>query len=151
MDENGLEPATGQLSSISQPDPMRLLELTANAAQFLNPALGHFAKMCVDVAREKRLEIEARLSARLSELSGLFAELDKRRKDEIADRELQFLSLSVLFDIAKSSGDAALITEAMQCFKEYVRGAPSLTRDFTDALKAAEASLVLFPPAEQGE
>lgn len=135
----------------TESDPLRLLEVTANATTSLNPILGHFAKVCIAVAREKRLEIEARLTARLQELAASFMSLDRRHASEVADRQLQFQALSVLLDLAKGSGDPRLITEAMQCFKQYVQSAPTFTRDFADALTKVNSAVDLFPAAERDE
>lgn len=132
----------------TESDPLRLLEVTANATKSLNPLLGHFAKMCVDVARERRLEIEARLTARLQELAAIFLSLDRRHASEVADRQLQFQALSVLLDLAKGSGDPRLMTEAMQCFKQYVQSAPTFTRDFSEAMTKVNSAVDLFPAAE---
>ena len=150
MEEDALEPIGPiELCSGDDSEPLRLLEITADAVSAFEPLLGQFAKLCVEVAKERRLEIEARLAARLGELSRLFGEIEARRASEVADRELQFQSLSVLLEIAKASGDPALISEAMRCFKEYVRAAPALTRDFSEAWSAIEPSLQLFPPVKQ--
>jgi hypothetical protein len=67
---------------------------------------------------------------------------------EMADRDRQFTALSVVLELAKVSGDPALMTRAMDAFTEYVRAAPSLTRDFTEALKAVDSRIELFPPGK---
>jgi len=129
-------------------DPLRLLDLTADGVKFLDPIIGHVAKAIIGAAKEKRLEIEARLLTRLKELSDVFAALEAGRVSEMADRDRQFMALSVVLELAKVSGDPALMTRAMDAFTEYVRAAPSLTRDFTEALKAVDSRIELFPHDE---
>ncbi len=138
---DALDRGSSLIPASLQDDPLKLLEIVAKGATAIDPLVGRFAQLCVDLARERRLEIEARLAARLQELSLLFAKLDELRASEVAERELQFRALSTLLDIAKSSRDVNLIAQAMQCFQDYVRSAPALTRDFSDALKGVNFSI----------
>src|SRR4051794_10047781 len=105
MDDKALSDLGDLYPVTPEPDPLRLLEFTTEAVKFLDPVIGHFAALCVGVAKEKRLEIEARLAGRLRELSDLFAAMETRRVNEVADRDLQFRALSTLLELAKASGD----------------------------------------------
>jgi hypothetical protein len=122
-------------------DPLQPLEVVAKCLTAIAPLLGQLTGLYVELVREQRLVIEARLAARVTELAAFFNELADMRIQELDQRELQYRALSLLLDIARASGNAMLIAQAMASFNAYVRASPTLTRDFADALKAANFSL----------
>jgi hypothetical protein len=115
------------------------LEVVSRVVPLLSPSIGHVAKLCADAIREHRLEVEARLSARLQELAAIFSIFEIAQEREIEERERQFRALSILLDVSQILQRPEIIAQAMECFKEYVRTTPSYTRNVTRLASAVRA------------
>jgi hypothetical protein len=137
-DSNSLE---AHLSTLTDLEPDELLAMVAKGVGVAEPIVGQFAKLCADIARERRLEVEAELAARLRELAMYFDKLDELRSQEVAARDMQYEALMVLLEVAKGVGDHRLIAEGMRCFQEFVKSSPALTRDFVEAVRAFDYSM----------
>lgn len=134
-------PNVGHTEALSRLEPDELIALVGELVGLAEPLIGHFAKLCAEIAKQRRLEIEAKLVCRLQELAQYFDKLDELRAKEVEERDVQYQALVVLLEIAKASHDPALILQGMRCFQEYVKSSPSLTRDFVDAVKAFDQTI----------
>jgi hypothetical protein len=117
----------------------------SDIASVLDSLIGAVAKSAADALRERRLEVEARLRARLSELAELFRELDQTRVLQVEDRESQRQALLIILDLAKETRIPSIIEHAMLCFRQYSQSSPSYTKEFIDSLPKIEAVIELFP------
>ncbi|MEH2267961.1 MAG: hypothetical protein V7K68_05940 [Nostoc sp.] len=104
----------------------------------LDPVIGKVANLCIAALRENRLEVEARLSARLQELSIVFSNLEAAQALEIEERDKQYKALCILLDIACLTREPQLISKAMDAFREYVRKTPTYTRNVVDLAVALQ-------------
>lgn len=104
----------------------------------LDPVIGKVANLCIAALRENRLEVEARLSARLQELSIIFSNLEAAQAREIEERDKQYELLCIFLDIVCLTGEPQLISEAMDAFREYVRKTPTYTRNVVDLAVALQ-------------
>jgi hypothetical protein len=116
------------------------LELVSKVVPLLDPAIGQIAQLCAAAIREHRLEVEARLSARLEELAAIFSALEIAQERQVEERERQFRALSILLDVSQILGVPTLVREAMTCFREYVRTTPTYTQDVTRLASALQAA-----------
>lgn len=117
----------------------------ADLASALNPIIGAIAKTASDAFKERRLEVEARLRCRLTELTDLFRELSKTRELQVEDRESQRQALLIILDLAKETKIPSIIEQAMLCFRQYSISSPSYSKELIDSLWKIESVLELFP------
>lgn len=123
---------------IGEESSFQSIENIISSISLLDPVIGKVANLCIAVLRENRLEVEARLSARLQELSTIFSNLEVAQAREIEDRDKQYRVLCILIDIACLTGEPQLISQAMDSFRDYVRTTPTYTRNVVDLAVALQ-------------
>jgi hypothetical protein len=136
-EENGID-ASLVPAKIGDESSFQYIENINSIVSLLDPVIGEVANLCVAALRENRLEVEARLAARLQELSIIFSNLEVAQAREIEDRDKQFRVLCILLDIACLTGEPQLISKAMDSFRDYVRTTPTYTRNVVDLAVALQ-------------
>ena len=125
-----------------------VLEYVDKIVPLLDPVIGKVASICIAAIRENRIEVEARLTARLQELSTIFSNLEVAQALEVQERDRQYRVLCILLDFARMSGDPELVRDAMAYFREYVRKTPTFTRNVVELATAFHSASRPEPDGE---
>jgi hypothetical protein len=123
---------------IGDESSFQYLEGINSIISLLDPVIGEVANLCIAALRENRLEVEARLSARLQELETVFSNLEAAQARETEERDKEYRVLCILLDIACLTGEPQLISKAMDSFRDYVRKTPTYTRNVVDLAVALQ-------------